>query len=248
MENYTEYIEAYFAGALGSEEKKEFENRINMDKNFAEEVAFYLSAKQLLREELINEKKDWFRQLADQNAALSIERKPATVRKMWVYRMAAAAAFIGIIFLAWYLFLPQPASPSQMADSYINSEFDTLPVRMGAQEDDIQTGIRVYNEGNYNDALQRFENTIRVDSTNYLPKLYAGIVYLRLGNYEKALEYFRRVATHSLFANPGTFYQAVTLLKRNKPGDKQHAKELLERVVHDDLEGRETAEEWLKKW
>jgi anti-sigma factor RsiW len=84
MENYPDYIEAYFSGALSPEERKEFEKRIEMDKNFAEEVAFYLSAKQVLKEELIKEKKDWFRQLADQNPDL--EKKPAQVRTMYSWR------------------------------------------------------------------------------------------------------------------------------------------------------------------
>jgi tetratricopeptide (TPR) repeat protein len=64
-----------------------------------------------------------------------------------------------------------------------------------------------------------------------LPKYYAGIVYLQLGNYEKALQYFRQFENDTLYSNPSLFYQALTLLKRNLPGDKQKARELLQRVV-----------------
>jgi tetratricopeptide (TPR) repeat protein len=247
MENYPEYIEAYFSGALSPEQRKEFEKRIEMDKNFAEEVAFYLSTKQILKEEVIREKKEWFRQLADQGTALSYDKKPAQVRKMWVYRMAAAAVFIGIIFLSFYLFLQKPASPTQMADKYIKSKFDTLPVTMGVVKDSIQEGLDLYNKGQYTIALQQFESIVQRDTSNYLPKEYAGIVYLRLGNYDKALGYFRQVEKYSLESNPGIFYQALTLLKRNHPGDKQRAQKLLQQVVDNDLEGKETAQQWLKK-
>jgi hypothetical protein len=41
--------------------------------------------------------------------------------------------------------------------------------------------------------------------------------------------------------------QAVTLMERNQPGDTAKAKILLQKVVANDLEGKEFAQEWLKK-
>jgi hypothetical protein len=38
-----------------------------------------------------------------------------------------------------------------------------------------------------------------------------------------------------LYANPGKFYHALTLLERNLPGDKQQVKILLEQVVQNYL-------------
>ena len=51
MENYLEYIDAYFQRTLDPEEIKRFEQKITEDKEFADEVAFYLSAKQSLKAE-----------------------------------------------------------------------------------------------------------------------------------------------------------------------------------------------------
>ena len=48
------------------------------------------------------------------------------------------------------------------------------------------------------------------------------------------------------FDNPGEFYQALTLMKRNLPGDKQKAKILLQEVVNKNLTDNETAQDWLK--
>ena len=79
-------------------------------------------------------------------------------------------------------------------------------------------------------------------------KTYAGIVYLRLGNYDKSLQYFQQSENYSsLFSNPAIFYHALTLLKRNQPGDKQRARELLQQVVDNDIEGKKIAQRWLKK-
>lgn len=247
MENYPEYIEAYFSGALSPEQRNEFEKRIEMDKNFAEEVAFYLSTKQILKEEVIREKKEWFRQLADQNP--DMEKQPAPVRTMWVYRLAAAAAVISVIFLSWYLFLQKPASPTQMADKYIKDSFQTFSIEMGDGLDSLQSALRLFNEGRINASVLWFEDIIRRDSSNTTAKTDAGIAYLRLGEYDKALAYFQQLGKYSLYSNPGKFYQALTLLKRNHPGDKQQARQLLQQVVDNDLKGKEIAEQWLdKKW
>ena len=164
-----------------------------------------------------------------------------------MYRVAAAAAVIVCAFFAWYL-VSSKSSPGQMADNYINDNFKTLPVKMSAEKDSIQDGLRLYNDGQYDAALKQFGSIAQRDTGNYLLKNYMGIVYLKLGNYDKALEYFKQFENDTLYANPSLFYQALTLLKRNLPGDKQKAKELLQSVKDNDLEGKELAQEWLKKW
>ncbi|HKO81806.1 MAG TPA: hypothetical protein VJU78_15480, partial [Chitinophagaceae bacterium] len=77
---------------------------------------------------------------------------------------------------------------------------------------------------------------------------YAGIVSLRLEQYDKAVNYFSKIENIKLHANPGKFYHALVLIKRSQPGDMETAKQLLKQVVENDLEGKEEAEKWLKKW
>ena len=70
-----------------------------------------------------------------------------------------------------------------------------------------------------------------------------------LGNYNKALSYFQQLGTYHLYANPAIFYQALTMMKRNQPGDKEEAKRLLKEVSDNNLAEKETADQWLnKKW
>jgi len=245
MENYLDYIDAYFQRMLDSEETERFEKKIAEDPEFADEVAFYLSAKQSLKAETEQEKKEWFRQLlAQQQPVINIDRN--RVRKMWLYRVSAAAAVIVCVFFAWYIFFSSSSSPTQMAEKYINEKYKTLSVTMG-ETNSRQEGIRLYNEGQYNASLTEFESISKTD-TSYSIKNYIGIVYLRLGNYDKALQYFKQFENETLYSNPSQFNQALTLLKRNLPGDKQRAKELLQRVKDNDLEGKEFVEKLLDKW
>ena len=248
MPGHFEYIDAFFNQTLSDTEAKRFEQMLVEDKEFAGEVAFYLSAKQALKEHLEKEKKEWFKQLLTNNNSVSVAKEQGEVRKMWFYRAGAVAAFILLGFFSWYLFFPQSIPVQTRAESYIKEHLKTLPVTMGTNPDSIQLGLKLYNEGHLEAARDIFESVIQNDTNNYSGKKYLGIVYLRLANYDKALLYFQLLESYSLYSNPANFYQALTLMKRNLPGDKATAKQLLQQVVDKNLEGKSAAQQFLKNW
>jgi cytochrome c-type biogenesis protein CcmH/NrfG len=248
MSAYSEYIDAYFNRTLSKEEVNKFEQKLLEDKSFAEEVAFYLSAKQILKEQLAEEKKDWFKQLLKEKNSVADGRGHVRIKKIRTYRLVAAAAILILLFSSLYLFYLKPASSEQRAENYIRQNLSTLPVTMGTRLDSLEQGLRLYNEGQLDASRKIFEAIVQTDTSNYSAKKYLGIVYLRLANYDKALLYFQQLENYSLYSNPAIFYQALTLMKRNQPGDKPKAKLLLQQVVDNNLEEKETAERWLKKW
>jgi tetratricopeptide (TPR) repeat protein len=160
----------------------------------------------------------------------------------------AAAAVVGIISVVVFFIYPS-SSPEKIADKYINEHFSKLGVSMSGTQDSIQAALLLYNEGNYTDALNRFETLATANPSNYKLKEYAGVVSLRLSDYDKALKYFRELeAIRELYANPGKFYVALTLLKRNGSGDVDEAKKLLKQVVDQGLENDADARELLEKF
>jgi hypothetical protein len=119
MQNYLEYIDAYFQRMLDPEEIKRFEQKITEDKEFADEVAFYLFAKQSLKAEADLEKKEWFRELLAQQRPVIDINQYRSAKRVWIYRVSAAAAVIVCVFFAWYFFFSSnSATPQQMADNY----------------------------------------------------------------------------------------------------------------------------------
>ena len=56
MPGTMEYIESYFQQTLNSEERAAFEARCERDEEFAKDVAFYITARQAIREELLGQK------------------------------------------------------------------------------------------------------------------------------------------------------------------------------------------------
>ena len=241
-----EYIEAFFTEGLSAERKKEFEQRIASDAVFAEDVAFYLSLKQVASDER-NDERAKFRHLYKhgQPGNHAVKHEPAFLRKLWPWA-AAAAVLAGIIF-GWVA-LFQPVSPVKMADRYITKNFQNLPIQMDTKIDSLQGALSLYNDGQPEEALKQLENLALHDSSSTDAKKYAGIVSLKLGQYEKAINYFSQLSSYNLHANPGKFYHALALMKRNQPGDKEMAKQLLQQVVDNDLDERQEAQTWLKKW
>jgi TolA-binding protein len=242
MEN-ADYIESYFNNGLSVAEKEQFEQKIITDAAFAEEVVFYCSAWQTAKNELAEEKKKRFAQIYQQNISI---RKPGGTIKLWKYA-AAAAIVTGIIFGS-YFFL-RPVSPQRLANQYIQQHLQSLSITMSSKADSIQDGLNLYNEGKLQPALQQFEAIIHAYPSNFNAKEYAGIVSLQLKQYDKALSYFSQLENYpNRYSNPAKLLKAITLMKRNGSGDAKQAKALLQQIMQNDLEGKETAKEWLSKW
>jgi len=241
-----EYIDAYFAGEFPPEEVGRFEKRIEEDPAFADEVAYYLGVLSAAREANRTERKERFRELYREGAGTG---RTATVRRMdarkWL-AVIAAAAVLAMIVLTWLLYL-KPANPARLAERYIQQNLALLPVKMGSA-DSLATSVNLYNSGKFPEALQQYEGILQSDSLNPAALNYAGIVSLRMKNYDKALDYFIKLEHHTdSHVNPALFYEALTLLRRNYTGDADHAKQLLRRIVENELNRRADAQELLGK-
>jgi len=241
-----QYIDDYFKGALPKEETGRFEQRILAEPSFAEAVSFYCMATQAAKEQLQPGKKQHFRALYQQYSPPAATT-PSLVRRLWPYM--AAAAVMAALLLGWYIWM-RPISTQQMADTYITKELSSFGVSMGSRQDSLQTAIQLYNEGKDNEALLQFENMLAANASDVTALRYAGIVSLRLGLYDKALLHFRQLEQYpGLYSNPGKFYYALTLMKRNGPGDKDQAKQLLQQIAQsNDLDGKQQAQQWLSQW
>jgi len=105
----------------------------------------------------------------------------------------------------------------------------------------------LYNSGKYAEAMVMLTDMLKEKKDDAETVKLAGIVSLRMENYDQALGYFKWLAEQKgYYDNPGEFYQALTLMKRNLPGDKPKAKTLLQDVVKQNLTGKEPARDGLK--
>lgn len=241
MSDALSYIEDYFTGKLSAAEKQIFEDKCTSDPAFAGEVAFYISARDKLNQELYAQKKNEFDNLYTQLAA-----QPRPVIKR-IYPYIAAAAACLILFIGWRFFFAQPSMQS-IAGNYIQDNLKTLGVAMGGQQDGLRQGVAAYNNGNYTEAERIFKSISIAEPGNPEPVQYLGQVYLLTERYNEAVAQFDRLSKDTaLYSNPGLFYKAIALMKRAQKGDREQAKQLLQQVTANRLAGYKEAEAWLKK-
>ncbi len=232
MTELLEKIESYFQGELPENEHLAFEKQILSDKTLAENVAFYLQTKQITKIVAQERRKAEFENLRQQ-------QKPIVpVRSLYVRYASIAASLALLVGMSWWFFSPKVSS-TELASTYIQDNLTTISVTMDGQKDALQNGIGLFNEGKLAESQAIF---VHLPNNAEAQKM-AGIVALRTEKYEEAIGYFKKLSSQKeLYANPGVFLEAITLLKRNQNTDTSQAKILLTQVVQQKLEGAKEAE------
>lgn len=232
-----DYIESYFAGRCTDAERQQFEERCVRDEAFAQEVALYIQSRQVIKEELLAAKK------AAWAPAGPKRQRPGLVRTLYI---ASAAAAVVVLFCLYLV--TRSATPRQLAGDYVRTHYDQLSQTLDGTRDSLALGITAYNHRAFDQALDLFTALAHDHAGNTDARLYSGLTYLRLKNYDQALHEFDTLANmSSLYSNPGPFLKAVTLLERNAAGDRETARVLLQDVVRRNLDGSREAAVWLKK-
>jgi len=241
-----EYIERYFLGNLSAGDREILEKRCEDDPEFAQEVSLYITMRAGLKQTLIDEKREEFSKLYQNR-----DSKTVTVLRPWssgVIRYAVAAAASLLIFLSWMLFLKSD-SPKELAKGYVKENLGILSTTMSEGSDSLQQGIAAYNAKDYRKAEGIFRELSKNKKYSVEATKDLGLTFLVRQQYDDALEQFDVLSDNgSLYANPGPFYKAVTLMQRSGPGDEEAAKLILQDVVKKQLPGHKVASGWLRRW
>jgi tetratricopeptide (TPR) repeat protein len=232
-----EKIDKYFNNELSLSERQDFEIQLVKNDELKESVSFYLNTRTAAKQLADDKRRSEFEELRkklSQKSGDSGKIKPM----IWLSGLAASAVLV--VGFWWFSRTPDLATDA-VADTYIQEHFQNLPVKMDASADSLQMGLRLFNEQKLSEAQIVFENILKRKNNDSEATKYAGITALRLKNYDKAIQYFKVLASQKdLFANPGKFYQAITLLQQS-PINKKEAEVLLKEVVDNGLEGKEEA-------
>lgn len=227
-----ETIDNYFQNKLPMSEKEAFETRLELDKNFAEEVAFYLQTKTTLQTETLRQRHaEWLP---------NRQRSKQTV--IYTPRMAMGiAASLVLLMFGWLLLKKSELTPEQMAVEYIEQNLMTLPLKMDETQDSLELGKRFYNEKKYPEAMVIFEKLLDIEPQALE---FTGLTALQMNKYEDAMLYFEKLSQNTeLITNKGRFYTAITYLKQ---GNAQKGKQILQEVINQNLAGKKEAEKILE--
>jgi tetratricopeptide (TPR) repeat protein len=226
-----EQIDTYFQGKLSADDKKAFEERLDNDPAFADDVAFYVASKATLQEQNLRKRHaEW----------LPNRERSKRIRLYSRMSMGIAASLVLLMF-GWLLLKKPELTPEQVASVYIEENLMNLPVKMDETQDSLELGKRFYNEKKYAKALPIFKQL----SDNEPQALeFTGLTALQMNQFEEAINYFERLAENTeLIANKGKFYMALTYLKQ---GNTPKGKQLLQEVITQNLAGKKEAEKILQ--
>jgi tetratricopeptide (TPR) repeat protein len=226
-----ETIDNYFQDKLPMSEKEAFETRLELDKTFAEEVAFYLQTKTTLQTETLRQRHaEW------------LPNRQRGKRTVIYTRMAVGiAASLVLLMFGWLLLKKPELTPEQMASEYIEQNLMTLPLKMDETQDSLELGKRFYNEKKYPEAMAIFEKLLDREPQALE---FTGLTALQMNKYEDAMRYFEKLSQNTeLITNKGKFYTALTYLKQ---GNTQKGKQILQEVIEQNLGGKKEAEAFLK--
>lgn len=254
-EVWFERIEKYINGEMSADEKSAFESELSTNK----ELKAMYNTQNWLEAEMFEPVKGDENEPALKNTleGLRVQYRskvtPAdqsgSLWQNFYFKIGVSVAASVLVFVLVYtVFFNRAQDPKQVAENYINSNLTEISQTMSRSQDSLQQGIAAYNAKNYNRALQLFQEVSAKNPANRDAKQYTGYVYLITKDYEKALLTFDQLTSLQGKFNRGKFLKATTLFQRNKEGDDDQARQLLQEVVKDNAGGEEEAKEWLEKF
>ncbi|KAA6439387.1 tetratricopeptide repeat protein [Dyadobacter flavalbus] len=253
-----EQFDLYLNGKMSSEEKAYFEAELSSDTELYSTFEIYRTVELAMREKemhLVNHSallsslhtlnERYFRPDSQQEEEKGVPLYSGRLARFFT----GMAAAVGIILLSYFIFFTSKDSVKTLATNYYNENFMQLSQTMGNADDSLQSGIAAYNRKDYNKALSYFKSIYKSHPENSEAKKYAGLSYLAKRDYTNALKEFDELSQmQNLYSNPGTFLKAVTLLMRDNHGDRQSAKQIMEKLAGENTEGSKESREWLKSF
>lgn len=163
----------------------------------------------------------------------------ADVLKKWC---AAAAIVLVTLTGVWWLWTANP-SDARLYHSYFVVDAG-LPVEMGSADTLVYAfydGMISYKEGNYPDALAKWNAVAEEAGPTDTLQYYRGIAHMAMGHVDEAIALLAVVAGEraSVYYQDANWYLALCYLKR---GDRKTASKILSRIAD-----RESAKELKEK-
>lgn len=217
-------IENYLLGHMNAEESLSFEKRMQGDPLLRNQVD---DLKVLIKAIEIDSLKDQLR-----NISADVENEnPKSGRP--IGKWLIAAALLALIGTASFWLLKRAPLHERLFDSYFYKD-PGLPTTMGNSKNLAFTeAMTNYKLGNYDAAIQEWENMLKTDSDNDTLNYFIGMGYLANNNAQKSTSFLESAASnkHSVFLSDTYHYLALAYLKL---GEIDRAKKMLIQCPHKD--------------
>ena len=215
-------IEKYLQGRLTPAEQEQFDRLLVEDADFKKEVTFQKDVARVAEAEDSAE----FEALLNEFEATHTQPPSQRTNFKWL-----AAASIILLLGAAYFFWPEKSDSSQelFAEYYEPYRNVVHPIVRNSQEEDAKTtAFLAYEQGNYAEALARFDELYKNETVSYY-LFYKANALIALDREEEAIELLEvHLNSSDVLVERAPWYLAMAYLKLD---DKANAKKWLREVI-----------------
>lgn len=206
-------FERYLLDGMNAQERTDFESQLQSNSNFNTKFLEFKELFQTIEEEGLRSKLNDFHK----NLEVAAQTKPLhTGTYPLFFRVAATIAIL--IALGGILYFYIPNSNERLFNAYFTPD-PGLPTVMGNSDNyDFYEAMVDYKQGNYETALQKWENLLPQKMDNDTLNYFLGSAYLANDEPSKAIPYFDHVLgnTQPAFQSEAAYYKGLAHLKNNE--------------------------------
>jgi len=228
-------IEKYLYKELSKAEIKEFEQRLDSDAEFADEV-------QLRSVIFAKTKSDFKQQLKATHQKSKVNpasNRTAKLTSLHYIKRIAAVLILGVLVFVLSRYIGSPET-TNLVDNHIAQTHDA-PITLKGENDDAaawKAAKDAYKKGDYEAAIREIE---KIKSPETEQQFYLGLAYLYNKNYDKSIAQFESIIQQNdaNYSPTSKWYISLAYLKNNQP---EQAKKYLQQIPEDAWKYKEAQE------
>jgi hypothetical protein len=219
----TQLIEEYLSGSLNEQDQRQFEERLSNDAEFNKLYELHKEADEGIRDQDFHRFHTLVKQVDAAYFKAQQESLPVQPLK-WAFsyksKLRYAAVFLVLLGIAAILkvTLFTGAKPDKLFEQYYAPYASDIVMRSAQSEGTtLGNAILDYGRGDYSAALQKLNDLISENQSDYLAWFYKGLTCLALDQASEAIRSFRVIApdwNHPLLEHRN-WYLALALLHNN---------------------------------
>ncbi len=216
--NYSKYIDRYLEDDMSKEEIAWFEKEMHTNNELLEEVQLSKTIMDTMKEKDVYDLHSSIDELFLRKKEESVPATKTTNRRTVAYISSgvAAAVIIALLFVTNITKQDSFTESTSLFKEYYAPIEATNNFRSGVDVNhELQVAMKHYTDKKYEKAALMFEEVLETDSKLDGVKLYAGISYMEMGEYENANRLFKNLISENnlVFRETASWYYGLSLLR-----------------------------------
>jgi len=216
-----EKIDAFLNGELNGEDLRNFELALEQNEELQDELELHKDIQRVM------EDKD---SLELKSQLIEISKQPLENSKMSISRYLYLSIAATIVLFISLVFVLRNGSRSE--EELFESYYMEYPVpgklRGNNDVNSYDDAIRLYEEGKYLQSISALQSEFSKDSTNHLVLIYLGNSYLKIQQWDSAIQTLQRIPENSRYIYDAYWFTALSNLRERQIDS---ARQLLSKLV-----------------